>query len=197
VAEGVGARSLAQDYGDVNKALKMAEKSAHIDATLRLAGLSEVFTQDIEDRPIQDDDASPPQTSTQSRDSHSRTSGPSQTPPRPPRPPHPTDNGFSTPPRPVAPAPATSSSKSTARKPASAPTSANDIEIINADDVSLIEQRIANIGIAEKRVLAWLNKVTKGAVTRFDQLNVVQCTSLLKRLDVWAEEVSAQSQAAA
>lgn len=49
VADGVGARSIAQDKGDINKALKMAEKSAHIDATLRLAGLSEVFTQDIED----------------------------------------------------------------------------------------------------------------------------------------------------
>ena len=50
VADGVGARSLQQDSGDVNKALKMAEKSAHIDATLRMAGLSEVFTQDLEDR---------------------------------------------------------------------------------------------------------------------------------------------------
>lgn len=49
VADGVGARTIAQDYGDLNKALKMAEKSAHIDATLRMAGLSEVFTQDIED----------------------------------------------------------------------------------------------------------------------------------------------------
>lgn len=49
VANGVGARSLKQDYGDINKALKMAEKSAHIDATLRMAGLSEVFTQDLED----------------------------------------------------------------------------------------------------------------------------------------------------
>ena len=49
VADGVGARSLKQDYGDINKALKMAEKSAHIDATLRMAGLSEVFTQDVED----------------------------------------------------------------------------------------------------------------------------------------------------
>lgn len=49
VADGVGARTLAQDYGDLNKALKMAEKSAHIDATLRMAGLSEVFTQDLED----------------------------------------------------------------------------------------------------------------------------------------------------
>ena len=49
VADGIGARQLKQDYGDINKSLKMAEKSAHIDATLRLAGLSEVFTQDIED----------------------------------------------------------------------------------------------------------------------------------------------------
>ena len=49
IAHGVGARSLKQDYGDINKALKMAAKSAHIDATLRMAGLSEVFTQDMED----------------------------------------------------------------------------------------------------------------------------------------------------
>ncbi|TQF00210.1 MAG: hypothetical protein FKY71_04690 [Spiribacter salinus] len=49
VADGVGARSLKQDAGDLNKALKMAQKSAHIDATLRMAGLSEVFTQDLED----------------------------------------------------------------------------------------------------------------------------------------------------
>lgn len=51
IADGVGARSLKQDYGDLNKALKMAEKSAHIDATLRMVGLSEIFTQDIEDMP--------------------------------------------------------------------------------------------------------------------------------------------------
>ena len=49
VAEGVGARSLRQDNGDLNKALKMSEKSAMIDATLRCAGLSEIFTQDLED----------------------------------------------------------------------------------------------------------------------------------------------------
>lgn len=46
VAEGVGARSVEKDYYDLNKALKMAEKSAHIDATLRMGGLSELFTQD-------------------------------------------------------------------------------------------------------------------------------------------------------
>lgn len=55
VAEGIGARSLQQDGGDLNKALKMAGKSAHIDAALRMAGLSEVFTQDIEDvKPVKE-----------------------------------------------------------------------------------------------------------------------------------------------
>lgn len=49
IADGVGARSVAQDYGNLNTALKMACKSAHIDATLRMAGLSEIFTQDLED----------------------------------------------------------------------------------------------------------------------------------------------------
>ena len=42
-AEGTGARRIAQDNGDINKSLKMTEKSAHIDATLRVAGLSELF----------------------------------------------------------------------------------------------------------------------------------------------------------
>jgi hypothetical protein len=51
VAHGVGARNVSQDYGDLNKALKMCLKSAHIDATLRMAGLSEIFTQDLEDMP--------------------------------------------------------------------------------------------------------------------------------------------------
>lgn len=44
VSEGVGARSLAQDRGVLNKSLKMAKKSAHIDATLGMLGLSEVFS---------------------------------------------------------------------------------------------------------------------------------------------------------
>jgi hypothetical protein len=51
VADGVGARLVEQDHGDINKALKMAIKSAMIDATLRMAGLSEIFTQDLEDMP--------------------------------------------------------------------------------------------------------------------------------------------------
>ena len=60
VADGVGARSLEQDYGDINKSLKMAIKSAMIDATLRMAGLSEIFTQDLEDMPLQDGDMRAP-----------------------------------------------------------------------------------------------------------------------------------------
>jgi hypothetical protein len=60
VADGVGARSLEQDYGDINKSLKMAIKSAMIDATLRMAGLSEIFTQDLEDMPLQDGDVRAP-----------------------------------------------------------------------------------------------------------------------------------------
>ncbi len=49
VSEGIGARGLAEDYQDVNKALKMAKKSGLIDAVLNAGGLSEVFTQDLSD----------------------------------------------------------------------------------------------------------------------------------------------------
>ena len=59
VAGGVGARNLQNEYGDLNKCLKMAEKSAHIDATLRMAGLSEVFTQDLEDMNLTAHDMQP------------------------------------------------------------------------------------------------------------------------------------------
>jgi hypothetical protein len=55
VAQGAGARQVSTDWGDLNKTIKMVCKSAHIDATLRLAGLSEVFTQDLEDRPVAGD----------------------------------------------------------------------------------------------------------------------------------------------
>ena len=45
--EGLGARTLDQDGGDVNKALKMCKKSSLVDAALSAGGLSEVFTQDM------------------------------------------------------------------------------------------------------------------------------------------------------
>lgn len=54
VAEGVGARSVAQDYGDVNRSLKMCTKSAMVDATLRAASISALFTQDLESIPTDD-----------------------------------------------------------------------------------------------------------------------------------------------
>lgn len=47
-SRGAGARSVEQD-GDLNKALKMCKKSSLIDAVLNCAGLSEIFTQDVED----------------------------------------------------------------------------------------------------------------------------------------------------
>lgn len=49
VAEGIGGRKTSQDDGDLNKSLKMATKSAFIDATLRGASLSSSFTQDLDD----------------------------------------------------------------------------------------------------------------------------------------------------
>ena len=50
VGEGIGARFVEQqDKGDLNKSLKMAVKSAMIDSVLRCAGLSEIFTQDMEE----------------------------------------------------------------------------------------------------------------------------------------------------
>jgi len=55
IGEGVGARYVEkQDNGDLNKALKMASKSAMIDATLRCAGISEIFTQDVENMALSD-----------------------------------------------------------------------------------------------------------------------------------------------
>ena len=53
VSEGRGAREVLKEK-DINKAIKMAQKSAQIDAVLRTGALSEAFTQDIgpeEDEP--------------------------------------------------------------------------------------------------------------------------------------------------
>src|SRR3990167_3096466 len=53
VGEGRGAATMAKNAGDPNKTLKMAQKSAFIDAVLRSSGLSDFFTQDLEDMPPQ------------------------------------------------------------------------------------------------------------------------------------------------
>jgi hypothetical protein len=49
VGEGRGARDIKKDRGDVNKAIKMGQKSALCDAVLRTGALSDLFTQDAED----------------------------------------------------------------------------------------------------------------------------------------------------
>lgn len=51
VGEGRGSALLSKNNGDANKTLKMAQKSAFIDAVLRASGLSDFFTQDLEDMP--------------------------------------------------------------------------------------------------------------------------------------------------
>lgn len=51
VGEGRGAASLIRNSNDPNKTLKMAQKSAFIDAVLRASGLSDFYTQDLEDMP--------------------------------------------------------------------------------------------------------------------------------------------------
>lgn len=53
IGEGRGSSSVNPDGADfdVNKAVKIAEKRAQIDAVLRAGGLSDFFTQDMEDAP--------------------------------------------------------------------------------------------------------------------------------------------------
>lgn len=49
VGEGRGAATLQKNSSDPNKTLKMAQKSAYVDAVIRTSGLSDFFTQDLED----------------------------------------------------------------------------------------------------------------------------------------------------
>ena len=143
VADGIGARSLKQDYGDINKALKMAEKSAHIDATLRMAGLSEVFTQDLEDMAHGKD------VETQTKDTGSD------------RVPH--------------------------EKVSSAITTAQR---------KRLEARINELGLDPQRVKDWLNKATRGRVSRFNELTAAMYGRLDDKLEAWAERAAIQQESA-
>lgn len=49
LGEGLGARKVGQKGGDENNSIKMAKKSAKVDAVLNVYGLSDLFTQDLED----------------------------------------------------------------------------------------------------------------------------------------------------
>lgn len=51
VGEGRGAALLNKNAGDPNKTIKMAQKSAYVDAVIRSSGMSDFFTQDLEDHP--------------------------------------------------------------------------------------------------------------------------------------------------
>ena len=49
MGQGRGCSTLAKCNNDPNKAIKMAEKSSYISATIRTTGLSDIFTADLED----------------------------------------------------------------------------------------------------------------------------------------------------
>lgn len=52
VGQGRGASILSKNDNDPNKTIKMAQKSAYIDAVIRTSGLSDIFTQDLDVIPI-------------------------------------------------------------------------------------------------------------------------------------------------
>lgn len=49
IGQGGGADTLGRNQNDPNKTIKMAQKRAYIDAVIRATGLSDIFTQDLED----------------------------------------------------------------------------------------------------------------------------------------------------
>ncbi len=55
LGEGRGVRAVGDKGGDANNAIKMAKKAAKVDAALNTWGLSDLFTQDLEDMPQQPD----------------------------------------------------------------------------------------------------------------------------------------------
>jgi len=205
VAEGIGARSLQQDWGDINKSLKMCAKSAHIDATLRLAGISAMFTQDLEDKPPVPDPGS---------DSDSESGGrfdeppefpdfarSRQVPPVPASAPAPARRTVS---KAKAPVPEPRPGPSTVSAPApvsdSTPVSApdaspspDDTKLVNRADLANLRKAIVDYGFNEARVLAWLLKSTQGKVTSLEQLTKARFALLFKRLEQWAENEAFRS----
>ena len=53
MGQGRGAAVLKSHGNDANKTIKMAQKSAFIDAVIRTTGLSDIFTSDLEDMPVE------------------------------------------------------------------------------------------------------------------------------------------------
>ena len=165
VADGVGARALQQDSGDINKALKMAEKSAHIDATLRMAGLSEVFTQDLEEM-IPAGNATIPGSAT------SVTTHPSSHAGKP--------------------AASSSPSPQAGDPSGSVPPVRQNGTTINPAQRKRLETRISALGLERERVKAWLHRASRGRVQGFDQLTPAMYQTLDKRLETWAQHTAIQ-----
>jgi hypothetical protein len=55
IGEGRGAAMLSRNENDPNRTIKMAQKSAFIDGILRSSGLSDFYTQDLEDMNLRDE----------------------------------------------------------------------------------------------------------------------------------------------
>lgn len=60
VGQGRGTASIGKNQNDPNKTVKMSQKSAFVDAVLRSSGLSDFFTQDIEDMDLEQKQAFTP-----------------------------------------------------------------------------------------------------------------------------------------
>ncbi len=181
VAEGIGARNVSQDYGDVNKTFKMVEKSALIDATLRLAGLSEMFTQDLEDKPTLDANEGgfeAPREAFQPTPAVAKPVAPSPEPSRR-----------------VVRTKTVTANTTVPPSSTSPPVSDADIQnvLVTRSDLTVLRKAISKHGFTERRVLSWVIKFTQGAVTSFEQLPAALCTSLLRRLEHWAEAEFFQS----
>lgn len=54
MGQGRGSDTMERNNNDPNKTLKMAQKRAYVDAVIRTTGLSDIFTQDLEDSEIQE-----------------------------------------------------------------------------------------------------------------------------------------------
>jgi len=195
VAEGIGARDLRQDWGDLNKAFKMCAKSAHIDATLRLAGISAMFTQDLEDKPpipapgfergdsVDEPPDFPPFVSTAKqmqatpgKQAASNTKVPGPNPNAKAK--FETETGTEPP---VQAKPAASGSD-------------DDNKLVNRADLANLRKAIVDYGFTEARVLTWLLKSTQGKITSLEQLTKGRYALLFKRLEQWAENEAFRSE---
>ena len=189
VAEGVGARNLAQDFGDINKSFKMVEKSAHIDATLRLAGLSEMFTQDLDDKPPPGTDPGCEEPVFDRSMAKGRSTSSATSPVSKPQP--------QTTSSPTARRVVIQPKQSPATAAVEKPVQETGEPLVSKADLVALRRAITKHGFTERRVLSWVMKFTHGAVTNFDQLPSALCESLLKRLEHWAEAEFFQSTGAA